>query len=315
MLFRTRIGQYLIRPYIWHEMPGWGKLYNQFIGDYHSDIQWVGHTAYIVQGKLHGFAMELDISGWSNRATWALGRFYDLGTQLVVGAVLNPGDFFVDIGANEGMISLLASRCVGANGHVVAFEPNATPRLKFKKNLKLNQISNVEIIAAGASNENGTLDMFVPAVNSGEGSFAIYSHEEREGQIISCPVVKADDFLAESNPVLIKIDVEGFEPNVIEGLSLTIRNVNPIFVLEMVAIHIERAGFTAATLCHRMEELGYLGMRILVAGRIQKRLDFVPIDIANWQDTDTLWIPVDKAESILKRLRGFSQKQLKAKFK
>jgi FkbM family methyltransferase len=315
MIFRNQIGRYLVRPYIRQELPGWGKLYEQFIGSYNSDDQWVGHQPCKVQGKLHGYVMELDISGWSNRATWALGRFYDLGTQLVVGALLNKGDLFVDIGANEGMISLLASRCVGTKGRIISFEPNPTPRLKFEKNVELNHINNIEIIPAGASSESGKLDLFVPAVNTGEGSFAISEHEEREGQIISCPIVVADDVLAGLNPALIKIDVEGFEPNVIEGLRSTISNTKPILVLEMVSTHIDRAGFTVATLCHRMNDLGYVGMRILIGGSLQKRLEFAPIDLNNWQDSDIIWIPVDKVKATMATLRGFSQNQVKSKCK
>jgi hypothetical protein len=66
-----------------------------------------------MRGKLHGYEMSLDLGNWSNRQTYFLGRFYDLPTQLVLLSCLRPDDIFVDIGANEGMISLLASRLVG----------------------------------------------------------------------------------------------------------------------------------------------------------------------------------------------------------
>jgi len=157
MKFRLPFIQLFVIPYIRRELPGWGKLYQLAIGDYTKDYRWKNVPKITIQGKLHQYHMLLDIAGWSNRATWALGRFYDLGTQLVVSRLLNPGDLFVDIGANEGMISLLATRAVGGEGQVIAFEPNPVPRAKFEENLKLNNISNVRIIAAGASDDEGPL--------------------------------------------------------------------------------------------------------------------------------------------------------------
>ena len=299
MTLRLRFIQLFIIPYIRRELPAWGKLYQLAIGDYKKDHRWKNVTEITIQGKLHKYFMRLDIRGWSNRATWALGRFYDLGTQLVVSKLLRPGDLFVDIGANEGMISLVAARSVGSDGKVIAFEPNPVPRAKFEKNLELNIISTVNIIAAGASDQEGTLELFVPEINTGEGSFAHDGNHQQPGTVVACPIITGDSVLKDANPSLIKIDVEGFEGKVILGLSATISRTDPIIIMEMVETHLLRAGWSPAKLSNQMSELNYVGMRIEIAGRFAKKLKLSPLKTSDWIDCDVLWIPTSKLSKTL----------------
>jgi len=282
MTLRIRFIQLFIIPYIRRELLGWGKLYQLAIGDYKKDHRWKNMPEITIQGKLHKYFMRLDISGWSNRATWALGRFYDLGTQLVVCKLLRPGDLFVDIGANEGMISLVAARFVGSNGKVIAFEPNPVPRAKFEKNLELNNISTVNIIAAGASDQEGTLELFVPEINTGEGSFAHDGNHQQPGTVVACPIITGDSVLKDAKPSLIKIDVEGFEAKVILGLSATISRTHPIIIMEMVETHLLRAGWSPAKLSDQMSELDYVGMRLEIGGRFAKKLKISELNNSGW---------------------------------
>jgi hypothetical protein len=82
----------MVRPYIWHELPGWGRLYSRFVGDYRRDASWAGEPSRTIRGKLHGYEIDLDLSRWSERATYFLGRFYDLENQLLPTRILRPGD-------------------------------------------------------------------------------------------------------------------------------------------------------------------------------------------------------------------------------
>ena len=122
----------LFRPYISRELPAWGKVYKAAVGDFEADDRWKGHERIWFRGKFHEYEMSLDLGYWSNRATFFLGRYPDLPTQLIMKAYLKPGDTFIDIGANEGMISLLASSLVGRTGKVLSFEPNPRPREVFR---------------------------------------------------------------------------------------------------------------------------------------------------------------------------------------
>src|SRR5947208_1529536 len=116
----------LVRPYIWHELPGWGKIYAAFIGDYKRNWLWNDFGQRAIREKHTGHLLTLDLAHWADRATFFLGRWYDLPTQLLIRDLLEPGDTVVDVGANRGNFALVASSLVGLTGKVICFEPNPT---------------------------------------------------------------------------------------------------------------------------------------------------------------------------------------------
>lgn len=68
---------------------------------------------------------------------------FELQERKFLNAFLRPGDIFVDIGANIGLFSLIAARCVGKNGHVYAFEPTAKIYQRLIENVNLNHFKNI----------------------------------------------------------------------------------------------------------------------------------------------------------------------------
>jgi len=284
----------LVRPYVSRELPGWGRLYASFVGDYRFDDQWKGHERRWMRGKLHGYEMSLDLGYWSNRQTFFLKRFYDLPTQLVLQGILGEGDTFVDIGANEGMMSLLASRIVGRSGKVIAFEPNPVPRGVFEAAIARNAISNVIVVPAGLGDRDATLPLSVPRINTGEGSFGGSQYSDDETEIISCQVHRGDTALSRENPSLIKIDVEGFELRVLQGLEETLSRSRSPIIIEMVSDHLLRAGTSVAEVNTFLLGLGYRSQRLALAGRSSLRLvSEVPPDSAH---ADYLWTHPDHGD-------------------
>lgn len=247
----------LLRPYIRRELPGWGRLYGSLVGDFRSDERWRDAGQRWMRGKLHGYEMLLDLGNWSNRSTFFLGRFYDLPTQLALAASLREGDTFVDIGANEGMISLLAARLVGPAGKVIAFEPNPRPRSVFQAAINRNRIGNVDLRPLGLSDSAGVLQLTVPKVNSGEGSFGRPDYDPASVDLVECSVQVGDQELREARPRLLKIDVEGFELHVLRGLEQTIARCRPAIVMEMVTQHLVNAGSSIAEVVSFMTDRGY----------------------------------------------------------
>jgi FkbM family methyltransferase len=277
----------LLRPYIRRELPGWGFLYRNFVGDYRRDALWRDHRPEWVRGKLHQYEMSVRIGGWSNRATYFLERFYDLPTQLLLKLILKPGDVFVDVGANEGMISLLAARLVGPQGRVVAFEPNPVPRKIMEGNIRRNRITNVEVRASGLGDIPGELRLFVPDVNTGEGTFTELAGVP--GTAITCPVVIGDDALRGLRPRAIKIDVEGFESRVLAGLRETLARDRPIVCIEMNAGHLARDGSSLEAVARLLESLGYTGRRLGVERRGMTQHLIATDRPAVWEDGDYVW--------------------------
>src|SRR6185295_14281434 len=114
-----------VRPYTVRELFGWGYVYSIFVGGFRRDWFWVdsGHRA--MRGKIHGYMRHLDLSRWSQRIEYFLGRWYDLDLQLLMQSAIAAGDIVVDIGANRGSFAFVASRLVGSRGKIICFEPSA----------------------------------------------------------------------------------------------------------------------------------------------------------------------------------------------
>lgn len=69
----------LALPYARLELPGWGQLLKK-VGVYRNEL-WEHTLTRTIRGKWHGYLMTLDLSNWSERQTYFLGRFYDLPTN------------------------------------------------------------------------------------------------------------------------------------------------------------------------------------------------------------------------------------------
>jgi hypothetical protein len=132
----------LVRPYTVREMPGWGRLIDALgiNGIDNTNPRWRRVPTVLARGKAHGYLMELDLSDDLERATYFVGRNYDLDIQLLLDVLLKPGNTFLDIGANVGMTTLHGASRVTSEGRVIAFEPQAACCRKIKRHLELNSI-------------------------------------------------------------------------------------------------------------------------------------------------------------------------------
>lgn len=287
----------LVRPYTVRELPGWGMLYRLLVGDYQRNWLWREQPERWITGKVHGYQMSVRIDSWSNRSAFFLARYYDLPTQLVLKRFLRTGDTMVDIGANEGHITLVAASIVGPSGCVVAFEPNPVPRNVLERTLDRNRITHVELHAAGVGDAEGVLKLFVPNINTGEGTFVF--DNQLDGSIVECAVVVGDDILATKTPTLVKIDVEGFELHALNGLKKMIDLFRPIFVIEIVGRHLARDGIGPIDIEEYFERLSYVPRRILLAGRgPAQSLVFEPVG-ESWTDGDYVWLPDERVDEFV----------------
>jgi FkbM family methyltransferase len=128
--------------------------------------------------------------------------------------LLRPGDLMGDIGANVGVYTILAAKNVGAN--VIAIEPVPIAFQHLQNNVRLNHIENLAIpINCGAGADNMELE-FTEALDA-LNHVADPTELRKEGDLIKVKVKPLDDIFVDAVPVLLKIDVEGFEQAVIKG--------------------------------------------------------------------------------------------------
>ncbi|MEF3112476.1 FkbM family methyltransferase [Streptomyces chrestomyceticus] len=133
---------------------------------------------------------------------------------------LRPGDVFVDVGANIGYYSLLASRLVGEKGTVVALEASPDFHRVLRKQVAINGCGNVRAVNAAISDREEMLTFILASShNMGANSIVPYAGEaESTFEVAAQPLsdVLSADELARAR--VIKIDVEGAEGSVVRGL-------------------------------------------------------------------------------------------------
>ena len=162
---------------------------------------------------------------------------------------LRPGDTFVDVGANIGYFSLLASRRVGPTGTVLAFEPEAGNYALLEANCRLNHCGNIRTFRAALGEENASGTLYLNELNRGDHS--LYPAEQgRTGQDIS--IVNGARLIMASHPRVdcIKIDTQGAECDVVRGLQPLIAASAPglVMIIEFSPMHLRNAGTSGRTL-------------------------------------------------------------------
>ncbi|MEI8400217.1 MAG: FkbM family methyltransferase [Alcaligenaceae bacterium] len=148
-------------------------------------------------------------------------------------SLLQPNDTVLDIGANIGCTSILFGDLAR---QVYSFEPSSTTYRWLVQNVQRAKLNNVESINLGLGKDAGSFELtFAP--NNRSGGFVSNLTSASEGhQVERITIAKGDDFLRERQITkvdFIKIDVEGFEQSVIEGLTATIARDQPIVALEL----------------------------------------------------------------------------------
>lgn len=188
-------------------------------------------------------------------AYYLSGDLPEPGTVALVERYLEPGDCFLDVGANVGIYSLIAGRKVGAGGRVIAIEPMPSTMHALRTTLAVNgvvQIVDARECALGAS--AGTATLYAGTTS---GHSTLLEGPERGPGQHQVTIERGDDLLKSTEPTLIKIDVEGWELDVLEGLQGTIRrSPNLAMIVECSPGHIRRRNASPAEWFDRIRSWG-----------------------------------------------------------
>lgn len=181
---------------------------------------------------------------------------------------LRNSDLFVDIGANVGVYSVLASGAVGARS--LAAEPIPSTFQSLKMNIALNDLQDrVELWNVGLGADSGTLK-FVDQLDTMN---RVATPDELG---ISIPVRKLDDILAGRVPKLIKIDVEGYEYSVLRGAHETMRSPECIAAIVEVNGQEARYGHPTNGVTQFLRDLGFSPVSYNPRSRSVTSLERVP---------------------------------------
>ncbi len=183
--------------------------------------------------------------------------YWELDETLEARAILRPGDTFIDVGADFGWYTVIGAKAVGPTGRVIAFEP--VPRnLEFlRRNVAANGCANAKLEPIALSNKSGKITMHLNRTNLGNHS--MLEAQDRPDSI-DVQAMTLDEYLKDYSGkiALIKIDTEGAEGYILEGMRETLRkHPETVIFMEFTPRWLQQSGYDPEAMLRKMSDQGY----------------------------------------------------------
>jgi len=166
---------------------------------------------------IYNVNLKVDPSDHIASSIYYLGA-YEAGTVSILKRFLHRGDLFLDVGAHIGFISCVVARFVGDSGFVYAVEPNPETFRILRENIRINDLKNIGALEVALGAEVGRARIYKNANKAVASLIRPKDFNEDSGEKVTVTTI---DTLIENGitriPTLVKIDVEGFELEVLKG--------------------------------------------------------------------------------------------------
>jgi FkbM family methyltransferase len=156
----------------------------------------------------------------SEQKLYTAPQLFDRDEFALLARVLRPGGVFVDVGANAGIYSFWAHRCMQGQGRIIAVEPDPEMRRRLEFNARTNHLTDIELCALALSDHEGTAELQVNPRQRGENTLELGEARRvgSERQSLTVPLTTLLALLQSKGITRIdalKIDIEGHEPPVL----------------------------------------------------------------------------------------------------
>ena len=241
----------------------------------------------IVTRGFAGSKLSLDLSRSDGHLLlWAEGERFVIERDRLC-SMAKTGETVVDVGANIGYVTLLLARAVGSAGRVYSIEPMPDNLVELRRNVSINQLSNIEVLPHAVGAQNGTTRMasgLNGVVRPDSGDVAVQ--------------IRRLDALPIRDPSLVKIDVEGYELFVLQGAEAWLRRSRPRLWVE---IHPELVPQPEhpRMIFELLEQHGYASLRGLRPARVRSPMRLALaryLGIGELEETSRPWEWVENAE-------------------
>ncbi len=197
-----------------------GYLYTRVIPQKTILVKCGKHRLYI-DGKDEGLSPYLYLKGK-----------FESPVVKVLKEFIKPGMSVVDLGAHIGYMTLIMADLVGENGKVYAFEPNPKNFELLKLNSSLNNYKNIILINKAVSNKTGQDVLKMDYLNSGAHSLNSLNVPNFKGDEVCIDTVSLDDYFNGKNIDFIKMDVQGWEGQVLRGAKSVLKRRGILILME-----------------------------------------------------------------------------------
>lgn len=212
-----------------------------------------------------GVQWELDLHEGIDFSIWLLGSF-EPGTVRTYRQVIHAGDTVLDIGANIGAHTLHLAKCVGPSGRVVAFEPTDYAFAKLARNTALNpelapRIQCCQHMLVDAARQNAPTGPLYSSWPLRQDDTA--KHQLHQGRLMATSGASprtldaAVAALGLSRLDCIKLDIDGFECQMLRGARAVLTRWHPTIIMELAPYVLEEQGASLAELVQLLRDYGY----------------------------------------------------------
>lgn len=200
-------------------------------------------------------------SDWRLATYLSLGGHFEYGTEILYRTVIRSDMVVVDIGANVGIYTLHALK---AGAEVYAFEPTPETFNILQHNVALNGFEyspKVHLYNSAVSDREEMTEFAVVSNSCGHNSMF---RENKDDKIIRVPTVRLDDTLDGIKIDCFKVDVEGAEMLVLNGMeSLLKNNASVVGFVEFAPGNLRRSGIEPRDLYDRLNQMGFRDIRLI----------------------------------------------------
>jgi FkbM family methyltransferase len=171
---------------------------------------------------------------------------------------VQDGDLAIDIGANIGWYACLFGTMLAGRGRVIALEPEPRNHELLERNIRINNLTNIESIRCAASESPGSLSLHLYK-SSNRGRHSVLPLHD--GCTVTIPSARVDDLLAQrgledASIAILKIDVEGYEAIALRGAKRTLKRCR-LALVEWSPDYMRRGGVAPAELADLLLESGF----------------------------------------------------------
>jgi FkbM family methyltransferase len=209
---------------------------------------------------------------------------------------LREEDLFLDVGANAGVYSLLASGMAGARS--MAFEPVPVTYDRLNEHVRLNRMEHkVQCINQGIGEQEGALRF---STGNRDCLNHVLENDSDDTQFIEVSVTTLDKAAAAKLPAMLKLDIEGYEWYALKGASELLQSDSLKAIVLEYNLHAKRYGISPEQISALLKDYGYETYRYDAFAR---RLEPSAFNTSG----NSLWVKdVDVVSSILKQSKAFS---------
>jgi FkbM family methyltransferase len=187
---------------------------------------------------------------------------------------ISAGARVIEIGSNMGAHTVEIAKRVGPTGHVLAFEPNPRTAGLLRSNLEVNGVLGwCDVRQAAVAAKRGEVILHILDEHPGSSSLVAFDdHLETtigdRARVVTVACIALDDELPTAD--LIKIDAEGAEPQILDGMMRTLeRNQRVTVLCEFNPTFIRRSGRDPEVFLQQWERAGFVVRRLTDAGTVE----------------------------------------------